>query len=128
MILFAQLYDFKVAYAELYNVDDGFYKGEFLLEIEYQDIQDDIVMQAQAARYNDGIDGYEKFANINIGYDYTRVFINQDGVKQDLVDKCLKNDNEVMLFGIQCNEYIDDDVVICDEHCPWWEECETDNK
>ena len=56
------------------------------------------------------------------------MFINQDGVKQDLVDKCLKNDNEVMLFGIQCNEYIDDDVVICDEHCPWWEECETDNK
>jgi hypothetical protein len=85
-------------------------------------------MRVQVARYNDGIDGYEKFTNINYGYDYTRVFINQDGVKQDLVDKCLKNDNEVMLFGVQCNEYIDDDVVICDEHCPWWEECETDNK
>lgn len=40
----------------------------------------------------------------SFGYDYSIAYIYQDGVKQDIVDYCLKTMDKPILFGIDCGE------------------------
>ena len=128
---------YKISDVELYV--DG-YNGEYVLEI-FNDIDNDgiIMLCAEPIRVisNDICDvnccnnGMQRIKNSIFWLSgYSRVFLNQYHIKQDIVEKALKECDEVMLFGYNendCGENAngghENNCMLCDPQCPWFEEC-----
>ena len=112
VIQLADLYEYRICSVELF---DNNFDDVFVLEIYFNYEARRIMMDVTP------VDIYCKnwLQPIIENYDYTRVFLNQDCVQQDTVDFCLKNCDEIMLFGIN-----EEDDAKCGGDCPWCDECE----
>lgn len=116
-----ELFGYKIRFIDLY---DDEYDGEYGISLERSNGV--FFINAEPVRFytpNDFkfLNGIKDFSSLS---DYSRVFLNQYNIKQDLVEECLKRNDEVMLFGI--NEDYDDccnQALHCGHQCPWHDEC-----
>lgn len=95
-------YGYKMQYIDLYNMYEC--DDEYVLEINNH--CDNVMMCAEPL-----ID-----ISFHNGCGYSRIFLNQDCIRQSVVDDALIECDEVMLFGIEQNKCNNND-------CPWFEEC-----
>lgn len=113
VIQLADLYEYRICSVNLY---DSVIEGTYMLEVYFDRKMRRTVMDATPIGMYGNKTWVEKALPM---YDYTRVFLNQDCVQQDTVDFCLKNCDEIMLFGIN-----EEDDAKCGGDCPWCDECE----
>ena len=119
IVQLANIYGYKIGFVQLYGFDD--ISTEFVLMVK-PDYNGNMIMNVEPVRMY-GFNRDTIIKDFSSYYKYTRLFINQNNVKQDLIDTCLNKYDEVMLFGICSPHDKNNKDVYCDESCPWFEEC-----